>query len=74
MLADIINAVTVWTSGISQTLRLGGAGIFDTAVISGLLAVLLAELVGELLERVARMRGVKAQSRRVHDPREGEDQ
>ena len=74
LLADIINAVTVWTSGISQTLRLGGAGIFDTAVISGLLAVLLAELVGELLERVARMRGVKAQSRRVHDPREGEDQ
>ena len=30
LLADVINAIVVWSSGISQTLRLGGAGIFDT--------------------------------------------
>lgn len=69
LLADTINAIVVWSSGVAQTLRLGGAGIFDTAVISGLSAVLLAELLGEAMERVARMRGVKAESRRVHDPR-----
>ncbi len=69
LLADVINAIVVWSSGIAQTLRLGGAGIFDTAVISGLSAVLLAELIGEAMERVARMRGARAESRRVHDPR-----
>ncbi|MBQ4552131.1 MAG: DUF1614 domain-containing protein [Clostridia bacterium] len=73
LLADVINAIVVWSSGISQTLRLGGAGIFDTAVISGLSAVLLCELIGEVMERAARMRGVKAESRRVHDPRKEED-
>lgn len=54
VLADIAVAVINWQSGISTTLRLGSAGAMDTVVISGLLAVLLAELVGELLERMAR--------------------
>lgn len=72
LLADIINAVVVWSSGVSQTLRLGGAGIFDTAVISGLSAVLLAELLGESLERVARARGVAADNDRVHKPQKEE--
>ena len=72
LLADVINAIVVWSTGVEQTLRLGGAGIFDTTVISGLSAVLLAELIGEAMERVARMRGVQAESRRVHDPRKGE--
>lgn len=69
LLADVINAIVVWSSGVAQTLRLGGAGIFDTAVISGLSAVVLSELIGEAMERVARMHGVKAETRRVHDPR-----
>ena len=72
LLADTINAIIVWSSGVAQTLRLGGAGIYDTAVIGGLSAVLLAELIGEMLERMARMRGVKAESRRVHNPRKGD--
>ena len=53
LLADVINSLIVWSQGIDQTLRLGGAGIFDTAVISGFLAVLLAELLGEVRERMA---------------------
>ena len=72
LLADLINAVVVWSSGIAQTLHLGGAGLFDTAVISGLSAVLLAELLGEALERVARARGVQADENRVHVPRKEE--
>ena len=33
---------------------LGGAGVFDAAVISGLIGVILAELVGEIAERIVR--------------------
>lgn len=72
LLADIINAIVVWSSGVAQTLRLGGAGLFDTAVISGLSAVLLCELIGESLERMARARGVAADHQRVHKPQKEE--
>ena len=76
LLADVINSLLVWSQGIQQTLRLGGAGIFDTAVISGLTAVLLAELLGETLERAARARGHAPDANRVHVPferRKGEE-
>ena len=42
--------------GANQTLLLGGAGGFDVIVLAGLLAVLLSELVGEVIERVKRGR------------------
>lgn len=54
VLADIAVAVLNWTGGVEQTLYLGGAGMTDVVVISGLLAVLLAEIVGEITERVVR--------------------
>ncbi len=54
MLADIAVAVVNWTGGIDQTLVFGGAGVFDAIVISGILGVVLAELIGEIFERVAR--------------------
>ena len=55
ILADIVTAVVNWQQGIiDQQLILGGAGIADAAVISGVVAVLLAELVGEVRERIAR--------------------
>ncbi|MBR3738890.1 MAG: DUF1614 domain-containing protein [Clostridia bacterium] len=57
ILADTAVAVINWRNGIETTLRLGAAGAMDTVVISGLLAVLLSELVGELLERAARANG-----------------
>lgn len=56
ILADVATAVVNWSQGIHQQLVLGGAGIADTAVISGVLAVLLAELVGEVVERMTRKR------------------
>ena len=68
LLADIISAVTVWAGGVSQKLVLGGAGLFDSVVISGFLAVLLCELVGETLERFARARGVSPDPQRVRMP------
>ncbi len=54
MLADIAVAVVNWSGGVNQRLVLGGAGAFDAIVISGIIAVLLSELVGEIIERVVR--------------------
>ena len=54
ILADTLTAVINWQNGIVSTLRLGSAGMMDTVVISGLIAVLLAELMGELIERMSR--------------------
>ena len=56
LLADIVSAATVWASGVDQRLVLGGAGAADIVVISGFTAVLLSELLGELVERAARGR------------------
>ena len=56
ILADVATAILNWNRGVDQQLVLGGAGIADTVVISGVLAMLLAELVGEIAERVARTR------------------
>ncbi|MFW6305979.1 MAG: DUF1614 domain-containing protein [Bacillota bacterium] len=38
---------------VNAQVRLGGAGAFDSIVISGLLALLVAELIGESRERLA---------------------
>lgn len=65
MAADIAQAVVNWNQGIDQRLALGGAGAVDAIVISGLVAVLLAELVGELTERV--VRGRREESRALQD-------
>lgn len=54
MLADIAVAVVNWTSGVNQTLVLGGAGVFDAIIISGILGVALSELIGEIIERFVR--------------------
>lgn len=62
-LADITVAVLNRMNGIQQTLIIGGAGAFDAMVIAGLLAVILAEAVGETIERVTR--GKKSP---VHSP------
>ena len=54
MLSSVFTAVQVWNQGIDQRLVLGGAGAFDVIVISGLIAVLLSELIGEIFERIKR--------------------
>lgn len=54
LISDTATAVINWTKGIEQQLILGGGGVFDAAVVSGVLAVLLAELTGEVVERIVR--------------------
>lgn len=66
-LADIAVAVINWNNGVDQPLVLGGAGVFDASVISGLIGVLLAELIGEIMERITRGSERPAASH-VHNP------
>lgn len=56
MLSDVGNWLYARSMGADQRLVLGGAGGFDVIVIAGLLAVLLSELLGELIERAQRGR------------------
>ena len=65
--ADIAVGLINWSRGINQQLMLGGAGIFDAMVISGLIAVILAEFIGEILERMTRG-AEQPQTSMVHTP------
>ena len=54
MLSDTANAIYVWSKGVPQDFVLGGAGAMSSIVIAGIVAVLLAELLGEIIERMKR--------------------
>lgn len=47
---DIIHIIQVGANNFRVPTRIGGAGVFDTIVVAGILAVLLAELIGESRE------------------------
>ena len=50
---DIAQYVWLSQTGLRGTVAVGGAGAFDSLIVSGILAVLLAETVGEVLERIS---------------------
>lgn len=52
LLADIFQWTRLVATRTPGSIHIGGAGAFDVIVISGLLAVLLAEVVGEIRERI----------------------
>jgi hypothetical protein len=53
VLVDIFNFVRLWRAGVEGGIvSIGGAGAFDVAVLSGVIAVLLAEIFGKLRERL----------------------
>lgn len=54
LLADLVSYLITRLQGYHSGLVLGGAGIADAAVISGVLAVFLCEFVGEAVERFVR--------------------
>lgn len=47
---DVIHVIEASVGGYNAPTRIGGAGAFDTIVVAGILAVLLAELIGESRE------------------------
>ncbi len=63
VLADFAHFVEISARGIPARTWVGGAGIFDAVVISGLLAVLLAEVVGETREYMVRGQAGEARGR-----------
>ncbi len=73
LLADIATAVVNWSRGENQTLVLGGAGAVDIMVISGVLGVLLAELIGEIAERMVRGKNPPDHDR-IHAVKEKEEE
>ena len=56
IMADLVTGIVTLLQGYDVQIILGGGGIADAAVISGVLSVLLCELLGEAIERLARMR------------------
>lgn len=56
MLAQTASVVPVWLKGAEQPLVLGGAGVFDAVIVAGFLGVMLAEIAGEITERIVRGR------------------
>lgn len=49
---DIVQLIYLTTTGTAGTVHIGGAGAFDSIVVAGLLAILLAEIIGETRERL----------------------
>ncbi|MGB9661087.1 MAG: DUF1614 domain-containing protein [Moorellaceae bacterium] len=49
---DVIDYAVLAASGVRGTVAIGGAGVMDVSLLSGIVAVLLAELIGEARERL----------------------
>ena len=56
LLADVLVGVYNASRGVDTVLRLGTGGALDAVVISGLIAVLRTEFMGEAIERLVRGR------------------
>ncbi len=59
LVADLIHFGELVMRDIPGRVWLGGGGAFDAVVIAGVVAVFLAEIVGEVRERFAREAGVR---------------
>ena len=54
LLADIASGIVASLQGYEIEVHLGGGGIGDASVISSVIAVLLCETIGEIIERLSR--------------------
>lgn len=52
IIGDLVHMFQLLSAGMPGRADLGGAGAFDATVIAGIVAVMIAELVGETRERV----------------------
>ncbi|NLB89338.1 MAG: DUF1614 domain-containing protein [Syntrophomonadaceae bacterium] len=49
---DLTQYIYLVSNNVRGTVAIGGAGAFDSLILAGILAVLLAEVIGETLERI----------------------
>ena len=59
LLADLVAFVQLRTEQLPQRITFGGGGLFSSAVISPFLAVIIAEVIGEIREYLHRQNRVK---------------
>ena len=52
-LVDLVHFIQAFTTNLPTRIVLGGAGVFDGMIFAGLIALGLAEFVGETRERIA---------------------
>ncbi len=52
IITDLVHMIRAFAVDLPTTVAIGGAGIFDTIVLAGIIAVSLAEVVGESRERL----------------------
>ncbi|MBS4030735.1 MAG: DUF1614 domain-containing protein [Clostridiales bacterium] len=52
LLTDIFSRIEIALTGGSGRMTIGGAGVFDSIIIGGILALMLAELIGESREKM----------------------
>lgn len=52
VLADITQVILNIVNNVPGTIKIGGAGVIDAVVVSGVIAVLLAEFIGEAREKM----------------------
>jgi uncharacterized membrane protein len=68
VLNDIAAQVENAFAGARSSITIGGAGVFDAVVIAGLIALGLAEFVGETTERVSlELRGAEKEGENMDD-------
>jgi len=65
LLADLAQGIVNRAQGINNPIRFGGAGAMDAVILAGFIAVLLADLVGELRERFSKHK--KEETLEYHD-------
>ncbi|AEM78987.1 Protein of unknown function [Thermoanaerobacter thermohydrosulfuricus] len=66
MLANVMQAVSNYLTGTRGAVPIGGAGFFDSVVISMIIAVFLSEIIGETREKIQ-----GGTSKKHLEPREG---
>lgn len=54
LLGDLVQGIVSRGQGLSTPIRFGGAGAFDAVILSGIIAVIMAEIVGETRERFSK--------------------
>ncbi len=67
LLTDLVHAVRAWLANMNTRTAIGGAGVFDAMIVAGIIAVALAEIVGETRERLSGGPGVPSQGEKEGD-------
>ncbi len=63
ILSDVVHTVTLFNRNLVGTTIVGGAGAFDVVIVTAFIAVMTAELVGELNEKLSRANSAKGRHR-----------